>query len=217
MKESQIFFTLTKQVNYGEALYLVFDFTNWDLTKAFRMECSKNDHWSKVIEISGSSFEYKYVIGPYDNLMQGEVVWEEGPNRSSENLKLLEMSQSKIQLDDVWGKRSLMFFLLDKKQKGKSKKNHEHDILLFGQAKALNSPVRFTKCQLTQNTELYFVNLQLELDEIINSKEVQIYMKVQLKKRYIEIISKSIKLNFRNSPVNICQDILLDSKYYLLK
>ncbi|CAD8206005.1 unnamed protein product [Paramecium pentaurelia] len=216
MKVSQIFFTITKQVHYGEAIYIVFDFQNWDLTKAIKMECLKNDQWTKVIDISCSSFEYKYVIGQYNNIFDQEILWEQGQNRSSENLKILEMNQSKIQFEDVWEKRNLMFFLLDKKLNKKSKKNHEHDILLFGQAKALNSPGRFTKCQLNQNTQLYFIILQLELDEIINPKEVQIYMKVQLKKRYIEIISKSIKLNFRNQPVNICEDILIHSQCYFL-
>ncbi|CAD8213018.1 unnamed protein product [Paramecium octaurelia] len=217
MKSSLIFFTITKQVNYGEAIYVVFNFANWSLKEAFRMECQKIDQWSKEIEISCPQFEYKYVIGQYDNILEGEIVWEEGPNRSSENLKLLEMSLSKIQFEDVWEKRNLMFFLLDKEQNRKRKKHLEHDILLFGQVKALNSPVKFSNCQLNQKSQLYYINLQLEPDEITNPIEIQIYMQTQFKKRFIEIISKNVKLNFRNYPINICEEILPDSKCYLLK
>ncbi|CAD8072641.1 unnamed protein product [Paramecium primaurelia] len=217
MKSSQIFFTITKQVNYGEAVYIVFNFTSWNLQHAIRMECKKIDQWSKEIEITCLQFEYKYVIGQYDNILEGEIVWEKGPNRSSDNLKLLEMNQSKLQFEDVWEKRNLMFFLIDKKQNKRSKKNEEHQILIFGQVKALNSPVKFSNCQLNQKTQLYYVNLQLEPEEITNPIEIQIYMQVQLNKSYIEIISKNVKINFRNLPINICEEILPDSKCYHLK
>ncbi|CAK68085.1 unnamed protein product (macronuclear) [Paramecium tetraurelia] len=217
MESSQIFFTINKQVNYGEAIYVVFNFANWNLREAFRMECQKIDQWSREIEISCPYFEYKYVIGQYDNILEGEIVWEEGPNRSSENLKLLQMSQSKIQFTDVWEKRNLMFFLLDKEQNRKRKKCLEHDILLFGQVKALNSPVKFSNCQLSQKSQLYYINLQLEPDEITTPIQIQIYMQTQFKKRFIEIISKNVKLDFRNKPINICEEILPESKCYLLK
>ncbi|CAD8123693.1 unnamed protein product [Paramecium sonneborni] len=217
MKASQIFFTIIKQVNYGEAIYIVFDFTNWNLKKAIRMECQMNDHWTKEIDISCSYFEYKYVIGQYDNLFEREIVWEKGPNRTSENLKLLEKSQSKFQLEDIWEKRTMMFYLLDRKQKTKNRKNHQHNIILFGSVKALNSPVKFTNCQLSLKTQLYFLNLQLESEEVTNPIEVQIYMQAQFKERHIEIISKCVKLHFRNQPINICEEILPESKCYLLK
>ncbi|CAD8122870.1 unnamed protein product [Paramecium sonneborni] len=217
MKVFKILFTLNKQVNYGEGVFIAFNFTNWDLREAIRMECQKNDYWTKEIEIPCLYFEYKYVIGQYENILENRITWEKGPNRSSENLKLLEMCQSKIHFKDVWEKRALIFYLIDRKQKIKSGNNHKHDILLFGQVKALNSPVKFTDCLLNQKRQLYFLNLQLEIEEVTNPIEVQIYMHAQIKERLIEIISKSVKLNYRNQPINICEDILPESKCCLLK
>ncbi|CAD8128449.1 unnamed protein product [Paramecium sonneborni] len=142
-------------------------------------------------------------------------------NRSSDNLKLLKMNQSKIQFEDIWEKRTIMFYLLDRKQRTNNKRNHQPNILLFGWVKTLNSPVKYTNCQLNQKTQLYFLNLQLEPQEVTNPIKFQIYMQAQFKEQkileLIEIITKSLKLTFRNQPINICEEITLESKCYFLK
>lgn len=77
----QITFTTQKEVEFGDSIAVVGDFSNWKLEGAFVLSWTDGHIWTGTFDLEvGITISYKFVIVP----AEGDIVWESGANRTLE-------------------------------------------------------------------------------------------------------------------------------------
>ena len=74
-------FSITKAAGYGNAVYIIGDFCDWNAASGVRLSYSDGDVWTgSMTKPQGTEIAYKFVTASYDN--PSGVTWEGGNNRS---------------------------------------------------------------------------------------------------------------------------------------
>ena len=76
---------LSHQVPFGKAVYMVGDCAslgNWHVDPRCRLNFTDYNYWRKVLFVPRNTrIEYKYVLGDFEGVTEGNLEWELGSNR----------------------------------------------------------------------------------------------------------------------------------------